>query len=112
MDMQVSCRNELLRHFRWKKAACMDEMKRAAKGNRFGQASIFLFRVMMGKTKSAGEIASLLGEYESLARRQYEALQRSSYAQMSRREAAAYDLRFLRILEISKGIVRLRSEGS
>jgi molybdenum-dependent DNA-binding transcriptional regulator ModE len=67
---------------------------------------------MSGATKSAREIERLLEEYESLARRQYEALQKSSYAQMARRESAAYDVRFLRIQEISKEIVRLRSEGS
>lgn len=96
----------------------MDEMKRAAKGNQLGQVSIFLLRVRIAETvtiaetKSADEIERLLAEYAPLARRQYEVLQDSSYAQMSRREAAAYDARFLRIQEISKEIVRLRSEDS
>jgi hypothetical protein len=90
----------------------MGEMKRAAKGNQFSQVSIFSLRVSTAETKSAVDIERLLEEYASLAKRQYEVLQRSSYAQMSRREAAAYDARFLRIQEISKEIVRLRSEYS
>jgi hypothetical protein len=59
---------------------------------------------------SVDEIERLLDEYEFLARRQYEVLQRHSYAQLSRREAVAYDARLLRIKEISKDIIRLRSE--
>jgi hypothetical protein len=87
-------------------------MKRAAKGNQLGQVSIILLRVRTAETKSADEIERLLEEYASLARRQYEVLQKSSYAQMSRWEATAYDSRFLRIQEISKEIIRLRSEDS
>jgi hypothetical protein len=64
------------------------------------------------ETKSANEIERLLDEYASLARRQYEVLQKSSYAQLSQREAIAYDARLMRIQEISKEIVKLRSESS
>ena len=64
------------------------------------------------ETKSANEIERLLDEYASLARRQYEVLQKSSYAQLSPREAIAYDARLMRIQEISKEIIKLRSEGS
>jgi hypothetical protein len=60
---------------------------------------------------SVYEIERLLEEYESLARRQYEVLQRYSYAQLSQRGATAYDARFVRIQEISKEIIRLRTEG-
>ena len=62
--------------------------------------------------KLTDAIERLLEEYASLARRQYEALQKSSYAKMSPGQAAAYDIRFLRIQEISREIVRLRSEDS
>ena len=99
-------------YFLWKNLPRIDEMKRAAKGNQFGQASIIPLQVRTAETKSADEIERLLEEYASLARRQYEVLQKFSYAQMSRREAAAYDSRFLRIQEISKEIIRLRSEDS
>jgi hypothetical protein len=88
------------------------EMERAAKGNQFGQVSIILRRVSIVETKSAVDIERFLEEYASLAKRQYEVLQKSSYAQMPRREAAAYDARFLRIQEISKEIIKLRSEDS
>ena len=90
---------------------CMQKTKGAAKANPFSEVSINSLRVMIGQTTSAVEIERLLVEYESLARRQYEVLQRLSYAQLSRRGAAAYDARFLRIQEISKEIIRLRSEG-
>jgi hypothetical protein len=68
--------------------------------------------VRIGETKSADAIERLLEEYESLARRQYEVLQESPYAKMPRRQAAAYDARFVRIQEISKEIVKLRSEDA
>jgi len=87
-------------------------MKLAAKRNQFGQTGIFPSRVNIAETKSVEEIERLLEEYGFLAKRQYEVLQKSSYAQLSRRDAAAYDVRFLRIQEISMEIVRLRSEGS
>ena len=69
-------------------------------------------RMSVAVPNSTEEIERLLEEYESLAMRQYEALQRCPYAQLSRRETAAYDARFLRIQEISKEIVRLRSEAA
>jgi hypothetical protein len=86
-------------------------MKRLGKDNQAGQISI-IFVVGVAETKSVNETERLLDEYASLARRQYEVLQRSPYALLSRREAIAYDARFMRIQEISKEIIRLRSEAS
>jgi hypothetical protein len=91
---------------------CTSQLNRAAKSNEFGQVSIPLLRVNIADTKSFDEIERLLEEYEFLAGRQYEVLQKCPYAQLSRRETAAYDARFLRIQEISKEIVRLRSEAA
>lgn len=82
------------------------------KGNQFSQLSIFSPGVRIRNAKSTDAIERLLEEYASLARRQYEALQKSSYAQMSRVQAAAYDIRFRRIQEISKEVITLRSEDS
>jgi hypothetical protein len=98
-----------LRSFSWKDPARNLHSLQVARSNQFRQAGIILFRV---ETKSANEIERLLDEYASLARRQYEVLQKSSYAQLSQREAIAYDARLMRIQEISKEIVKLRSESS
>lgn len=90
----------------------MSEMKRPTTDNQLGQANILFIVVGVVETNSVGETERLLDEYTSLAKRQYEVLQRSPYAQLSRREAAAYDARLLRIKEISKEIIRLRSKAS
>ena len=66
----------------------------------------------VAESNSTEEIERLLEEYESLAMRQYESLQKSPYAQLSQRESAAYEARFVRIQEISMQIVRLRSEAA
>jgi len=118
--MQVSCRSSWFTLFLVKKICelvfacnpCLGEGKQSTKGNEFVHVSIPLLRVSIAETKSADEIERLVEEYESLARRQYEALQRCPYALLSRREAALYEARFVRIQEISREIVRLRSEAA
>jgi hypothetical protein len=90
----------------------VNEKKQPTKGNRFAQVSIIFLRVSIEEINSADAIERLLAEYASLAKRQYEVLQKSSYAQMSRRQAAAYDARFMRIQEISMEIIKLRSKNS
>jgi hypothetical protein len=69
-------------------------------------------RMSVAESNSIEEIERLLEEYESLAMRQYEALQRCPYAQLSRREAALYEARYVRIQEISMKIVNLRSKAA
>jgi len=80
--------------------------------NLSAQKCIILGVPSVAEPKPVNEIERLLDEYASLAKRQYEVLLKAPYAQLSRSEAAAYDARLLRIKEISREIIRLRSQAT